>query len=132
MTDHKVLLAIDTATDVCSVAISADGQVESESRTGARTEARMLPSMVDTLLNRVKLNASQIDGFVFGAGPGSFTGLRIGIALVQGLALGCGALVAGFRRAGGLAPRLDHHPHADPGPGCLRRLRGGDDVYLPA
>ncbi|MEO1581063.1 MAG: tRNA (adenosine(37)-N6)-threonylcarbamoyltransferase complex dimerization subunit type 1 TsaB [Pseudomonadota bacterium] len=96
MTDHKVLLAIDTATDVCSVAISTDGQVESESRTGARTEARMLPSMVDALLSRVKLNAAQIDGFVFGAGPGSFTGLRIGIALVQGLALGCGAPVAGI------------------------------------
>ncbi|MEM6817981.1 MAG: tRNA (adenosine(37)-N6)-threonylcarbamoyltransferase complex dimerization subunit type 1 TsaB [Pseudomonadota bacterium] len=96
MTDPRVLLAIDTATDVCSVAISVDDHVESEARSGARSEARSLPSMVDALLDRLKLDSGQIYGFVFGAGPGSFTGLRIGIALVQGMALGCGAPVAGI------------------------------------
>ncbi len=114
MTDHKVLLAIDTATDVCSVAISADGHVESESRSGARSEARTLPLLVDTLLDRVKLHAAQIDGFVFGAGPGSFTGLRIGIALVQGLALGCGAPVAGISSLRAQAQAaMDNHPQSN-------------------
>jgi len=75
--------AIETSTQWCSVALWSDGEVASLERfAGQRHSELVLP-----MLERLVKNLDQLDGVAFGAGPGSFTGLRIACALAQGLAL---------------------------------------------
>lgn len=82
------LLAFDTATDVCSVALLRNGQViERAERVGQRHSERVLP-MAQALLADAGVRLSELDAVAFGAGPGSFTGLRIACGVAQGLAYG--------------------------------------------
>lgn len=79
------LLALDTATGLCSVAVSARGRIaEAAEEAGHRHSQRLLP-MVDALLADERIDLAQIDAIAFGAGPGSFTGLRIACSVAQGL-----------------------------------------------
>lgn len=78
--------AIETSTEWCSVALSVDGEVRGvEERAGNQASARVLP-MLRQLLDEAGLSARDLDALAFGAGPGSFTGLRIASGVVQGLA----------------------------------------------
>lgn len=78
--------AIETSTEWCSVALSIDGEVHGvEERAGNRASERVLP-MLQGLLDRVGISAGALDAIAFGAGPGSFTGLRIACGVAQGLA----------------------------------------------
>jgi len=81
------LLALDTAAEVCTVALSLDGEVLERSESGGQHAERILP-MVDALLAEAGLVLTQLDVLAFGRGPGSFTGLRIGAGVAQGLAFG--------------------------------------------
>jgi tRNA threonylcarbamoyladenosine biosynthesis protein TsaB len=81
------LLALDTATEACSVALWIDGEVIERFESGNRHSERVL-SMVDVLLGEAGLSLSRLDALAFGCGPGSFTGLRIGAGVAQGLAFG--------------------------------------------
>lgn len=82
------ILAIDTATELCSVAVLHGEQItELVENVGNRHSERVLP-MVDAALLRARLVLGDVDLFAFGAGPGSFTGLRIACGVVQGLAYG--------------------------------------------
>ena len=82
------VLALDTTTPAGSVALIEDDRVEDERRgDAARTHAERLPGEILSVLNVRGLSASDIDLFAVASGPGSFTGLRIGIATMQGLAL---------------------------------------------
>jgi len=78
-------LAIDTATDVASVAIHAGGQTIARSVRGARTHAAQILPLVQQVLALARLSLEQIAGVVVADGPGSFTGLRIGWAAAKGL-----------------------------------------------
>jgi tRNA threonylcarbamoyladenosine biosynthesis protein TsaB len=86
MTIPLAILAIDTATDVCSVALlTREGVIERSERVGQKHSERALP-MVDALLAEAGYRVTDLGAVAFGAGPGSFTGLRIACGLAQGLA----------------------------------------------
>jgi tRNA threonylcarbamoyladenosine biosynthesis protein TsaB len=82
------ILCLDSSTEWCSVAVG-DGRRwhGRDERAGQSHSERLLP-MVSATLAEAGLALPQLDGLAFGAGPGSFTGIRIGCGVVQGLAFG--------------------------------------------
>src|SRR5262245_2577544 len=80
------LLAVETSTELCSVALLRGGELFVEEALAENRHSEMVASMVRRVLERAHLAARQMDAFGFGQGPGSFTGLRIACGLVQGLA----------------------------------------------
>ena len=90
-----LILALDTSSSAGSAAIVRDGAVVIE-RAGdpARTHGERLPRELMALFDDARVELHAIDRFAVATGPGSFTGLRIGIATIQGLALAQGTLVA--------------------------------------
>lgn len=88
MPRSPVLLALDTATSRCSVALASGQAIEvSTQEVGQRHTEHLLP-MVDALLARLGVELVACDAIAFGAGPGSFTGLRVACGAAQGLAFG--------------------------------------------
>lgn len=84
------ILAIETATDTCSIAVSIDGQIRECHEVAPRQHNELLFSMLKELLPDGTLREQGIDLVAYGCGPGSFTGLRIAASAVQGLAYSCG------------------------------------------
>lgn len=82
------LLAIDTVTEACSVALWLDGEVTTQESVVFQSHTEHVLPMVQSLLAESETTLSQLDAIVFDRGPGSFTGLRIGAGVTQGLALG--------------------------------------------
>ncbi|WP_263322255.1 tRNA (adenosine(37)-N6)-threonylcarbamoyltransferase complex dimerization subunit type 1 TsaB [Endozoicomonas sp. Mp262] len=80
------LLAIDTATEACSVALNINGEVTEHFELLPRRHSRELLPMIEQILGDAGLAIGQIDALVFGRGPGAFTGLRVATAMAQGLA----------------------------------------------
>jgi tRNA threonylcarbamoyladenosine biosynthesis protein TsaB len=94
-----LILAFDTATDVATSALVWDGEVlgEQVSRPVSVLED------VDALLRQGGVRAAQLEGVAVGTGPGSFTGLRMGLACARALSLGLGVPVAGVSTLSALA-----------------------------
>src|SRR2546430_10067251 len=84
------LLAIDTSTDFCSVAASRGEALFSRHERAGQRQAETILGMVDEVLAEAGIEVAQIQGIAYGAGPGSFTGLRIAAGVTQGLALARG------------------------------------------
>ena len=84
------ILAIDTCTELCSAALLSDGAITAKAEIAPREHSQKLLPMVETLLADANVTMSELDAIAFGRGPGSFTGVRIGTATAQGLALGSG------------------------------------------
>ncbi|NIY82127.1 tRNA (adenosine(37)-N6)-threonylcarbamoyltransferase complex dimerization subunit type 1 TsaB [Vibrio hepatarius] len=82
------ILALDTATENCSVALLVDDQVYVRSEVAPRDHTKKILPMVDEVLKEAGLTLNDLDALAFGRGPGSFTGVRIGIGIAQGLAFG--------------------------------------------
>ena len=80
-------LAIETAFETCSVALDMDGSIRTRSRTEPRAHGRLLLPFIDELLAEGGLSLDDLDALVVDRGPGSFTSLRIGLGVAQGLAL---------------------------------------------
>lgn len=80
------ILALDTSTDACSVALTLDGIVHEDFRIIPRQHTRALLPMVSELLNAHELTVANLDAIAFGRGPGSFAGIRIATGTAQGLA----------------------------------------------
>ncbi len=100
------ILALDTSTEYCSVAVSVDGKTLVRSEPGNRHAERIL-SLVDALLAEAGVSLKQLDAIAFGRGPGSFTGLRIGAGVAQGLAFGAGLPVVPVSSLATLAQGVD-------------------------
>lgn len=82
------LLAFDTATEYCSVALETDeGIVERTEKLGNAHSESLLP-WIDDMVKKAGLSLKDIEGIIFSAGPGSFTGLRIACGVAQGLVWG--------------------------------------------
>ncbi len=88
-----IILAIDTATEMCSAALWVDGKLLQKSTVQPRLHAEFILPFIDELLDEAKISKSQINGLVIGQGPGAFTGVRIGVGVAQGLALALGVPV---------------------------------------
>jgi len=84
------LLAIDTSSDICSVAISHENRTLQLNSSEARKHAAEVLPMVQSLLDESGVKLATLDAIVMVSGPGSFTGLRIGTAVAQGLSFGAG------------------------------------------
>lgn len=89
-----ILLAVDTALDACAAAVAfhRDGAVEvvAETEVIGRGHAECLMRVVDAALDRARLAHADLDGYAVSVGPGSFTGIRVGVAAVRGFALASG------------------------------------------
>lgn len=82
------ILAIDTATEACSVALWNDGTVNAHFELCPREHTQRILPMVQDILTTSGTSLTDINALAYGRGPGSFTGVRIGIGIAQGLALG--------------------------------------------
>lgn len=89
------LLALDTSTEQLSLAVLVDGVIKlDEEIVGNASSAHVLPR-IQGLLDQVGLALSALDGIAYGAGPGSFTGVRIATGVTQGLAMAQNLSVVG-------------------------------------
>src|SRR5688500_13646290 len=98
------ILALDTTTRAGSCALARDGRVVRElASDAAAPPASRLPGDLVTLLEREGVALAEIDVYAVATGPGSFTGLRVGIATMQGLALAAGKPLVGVSALDALA-----------------------------
>ncbi len=89
------ILAFDTSTEYLSIALSSDGSTLTRECLAVQQHAALLLPMVREVMAEASLSFTQLDCIAFGAGPGSFTGLRIACSVAQGLAFGAGIPVVG-------------------------------------
>ena len=87
------ILALDTSTEHCSVALLLDGKLTFREVVAGQRHSELILAMIDALLAASSLELADLHGIAFGAGPGSFTGLRIACGVAQGLAFGTGVPV---------------------------------------
>ena len=80
------LLAIDTSTSRATIALSNGDVVYTDEQEGLKAHAQLLLPMIEKILIKASLSLGQLDGIVFGCGPGSFTGLRITCSIAKALA----------------------------------------------
>ena len=105
------ILAIDTSALTATAAVLCDGVLSGEiSTTTKLTHSQTIMPMIDELLKKVNLDITDIDLFACSEGPGSFTGLRIGIGTIKGLAYGLGKDVVGISTLEALAHNIAFTP----------------------
>lgn len=90
------ILALETSTEYCSVALWQEGVVTGRIEEVGQKHSEVLIAMVDSVLQEARIKLAQLDGVAYGAGPGSFTGVRIACGVTQGLALGANLPVIGI------------------------------------
>ena len=95
--------AVETSTQWCSVALWSDGEIASLERFAGQRHSELVLPMLERLLDQQEISLQELHCVAFGAGPGSFTGLRIACALAQGLALARALPVLGVSTLDALA-----------------------------
>ncbi|MGL4508148.1 MAG: tRNA (adenosine(37)-N6)-threonylcarbamoyltransferase complex dimerization subunit type 1 TsaB [Aeromonas sobria] len=97
------ILAVDTATEACSAALLVGDTLFSRWEEAPRDHTRKILPMVQAVLDDAGITLSDLDAIAFGRGPGSFTGVRIGISVAQGLAFGVGVPLIGISTLAAMA-----------------------------
>lgn len=91
------ILNIETSTSVCSVALGSDGQIiDHHENYDGQTHATLLSQFIQDALNTVTRKEMKLDAIAISIGPGSYTGLRIGLSQAKGLAFGLGIPLIGI------------------------------------
>ena len=85
---NLTLLSLDTSNEACSVALFHRGEKTHINELAQRTHTKRILPMIDEILANSGLGLNQVDALAFGRGPGSFTGVRVGAGIAQGLAFG--------------------------------------------
>src|SRR5277367_5109013 len=88
------VLALDTATEACSVALLSGNEFIGRSAEGGLSHAQQILGMVEAILAEAQISLSMLDGIASSIGPSAFTGVRITVAVAQGLAFGANLSVA--------------------------------------
>ncbi|MDL1867286.1 tRNA (adenosine(37)-N6)-threonylcarbamoyltransferase complex dimerization subunit type 1 TsaB [Betaproteobacteria bacterium PRO4] len=101
------LIAFDTSTEYCSLALWRNGELISKEVLAGQRHSELLLPMLQTLLDEAGISLNQIDCIAFGAGPGSFTGLRIACGIAQGLAFANDVPVIGISTLEALAQQVN-------------------------
>jgi tRNA threonylcarbamoyladenosine biosynthesis protein TsaB len=95
--------AVETSTEWCSVALYRDGEIACVERRAANRHSELVLPFLQKLLSEALISTNHLDAIAFGAGPGSFTGLRIACGIAQGLAFARGLPVLGVSTLEALA-----------------------------
>ena len=87
MNDNNTILAIETSSDICGISFIENGIfIDSVDEEKSKQHAEVLPQLYKELQSRTNFSLSNIDALAVSIGPGSFTGLRIGLSFTKGLA----------------------------------------------
>jgi tRNA threonylcarbamoyladenosine biosynthesis protein TsaB len=106
------VLALDAATEACSVALLVNGAVIARTIESGKSNALKMLSMTEEVLAEAQISLSMLDGIAASVGPGAFTGVRIGVAVAQGLAFGAGLTVVPVTTLEALAMQVLEGPDA--------------------
>ncbi len=116
-----LLLAIETASQVCSVALAVDGKVVcTRERDTPNIHSTILTSFIDELLHEANVEPANLDAIAVSSGPGSYTGLRIGVATAKGLCFALGKPLIAIPTLQGMALGMRQ-----------AYLRSGGEIYCP-
>lgn len=99
------ILALESSAEACSVAVARDGKYFQRYKFAPQQHAKLLMGMIDDVMAEAELEPGDLSGLAYGHGPGSFTGVRIAAATIQGLAMGLNLHVAGISTLQALAHR---------------------------
>lgn len=98
-----IVLALDTATEACSAALWVDGEVVQRLEVAPRRHGELILGMLEAVLAEAGVARSAVEVIAFGRGPGAFTGVRIGVATAQAVALGLDRSVVAVSNLAALA-----------------------------
>ena len=118
------ILAIETTGAACSVAFADGARVREHTRIAPRRHNALVLEMIDTLLASAGVRPRELEAVAFSAGPGSFTGVRIGAAVAQGIAFGAGVAVVRVATSTVMAEQVRRRCDA-PGVTTVRPSRAG-------
>ena len=118
------ILAIETTGAACSVAFADGARVREDTRIAPRRHNALVLEMIDTLLASAGVRPRELEAVAFSAGPGSFTGVRIGAAVAQGIAFGAGVAVVRVPTSEVMAEQVRRRCDA-PGVTTVRPSRAG-------
>ncbi len=122
------LLAIETATEACSVALWIDGEVRERFGVAPRQHAELALPWAGQLLADAGVARSQLDAIAVGRGPGAFTGVRLAVALAQGIALALDRPVVPVSTLAALAMQALSFPSPLEGEGARRAGEGANTI----
>ena len=103
------ILSVDTSTSICSVALHQDGKLVAHTETFLeRSHSRNIAQMVDHILAICEISPASLDAFAISAGPGSYTGMRIGTSTVKGYCFALEKPLVSVSSLYSLAAKLEH------------------------